>query len=155
MEAKDPYISGKVSTDAYAQKCPVQGVVVAVLRGSVPDRGLSLIPQPSRAVRQGEVHELIVTPEDAGPGDRVAQIAYLAFVEFNNGGVILSGDLVTEASGAVLGVLSGYDMSHYPNHMNIVLRGDLRSGEERGLPLGTKVSFAKRPRDPQPKGGST
>ena len=39
---------------------------------------------------------------------------------------------------------AGFDMSHFPNHMNIVVRGEPRSGEERGISLNTKVSFLMR-----------
>jgi len=139
----DPYVSKKVTSNAYVDKVPLEGVVVAVLRGTVPDRGLELIPQPSRTVSKGEVHELIVTPEPVSPGDRVGSIAYLAFVEFQQGGVLLAGDKVC-IEGEEIGELAGFDMSHFPNHMNIVLRGDLRCGEKRGISLNTKVTFLMR-----------
>lgn len=141
--SSDPYTSGKVTTDAYAEKVPLESAVVAVLRGTVPNRGLDLIPQPSRVVSGGEVHELIFTPEPASPGSHVGSIAYLAFVEFRNGGVLLSGDMVV-VDGEEVGELAGFDMSHFPNHMNIVIRGELRSGEERGVSLSSKVSFRMR-----------
>ncbi len=143
MADNDPYTTNKVTSDAYVDKVPLEGVVVAVLRGTVADRGLELIPQPSRAVSKGEVHELILTPEAASPGERVRAIAYLAFVEFLTGGILLSGDKVC-VGGQEIGDLVGFDMSHFPNHMNIVARGDLRSGEERGISLYTKVLFRMR-----------
>jgi hypothetical protein len=139
----DPYTTKKVTSNAYADKVPLEGVVVAVLRGTVADRGLELIPQPSRAVSKGEVHELILTPEAVSPGDRVGAIAYLAFVEFQSGGVLLAGDKLF-VDGEEIAELVGFDMSHFPNHMNIVARGDLRSGEERGISLNSKVTFLMR-----------
>ena len=66
-----------------------------------------------------------MTPEPASPGSRVGSIAYLAFVEFQNGGVLLSGDKVF-VDGDEVGEVAGYDMSHFPNHMNLVVRGELR-----------------------------
>lgn len=143
MKANDPYTSKKVTANAYAKKVPLEAKVVAVLRGTVADRGLELIPQPSRAVSKGEVHEVILTPEPASPGSRVGSIAYLAFVEFQNGGVLLSGDKVF-VDGDEVGEVAGYDMSHFPNHMNLVVRGELRSGEDRGISLSSNVSFRMR-----------
>ncbi len=140
MAGNDPYTSNKVTSSAYADKVPLEGNVVAVLRGHVADRGLVLIPQPSRAVIRGEVHEVILTSEQASPGSRVGAITYLAFVEFLSGGVLLSGDKVL-VDGKEIGEVAGFDMSHFPNHMNIVVRGDPRSGEERGISLSTRVSF--------------
>lgn len=143
MAKNDPYTTKKVTSNAYVDKVPLEGAVVAVLRGTVADRGLELIPQPSRAVSKGEVHELILTPEPVSPGDRVKAIAYLAFVEFQAGGVLLAGDKVS-VDGQEIGELVGFDMSHFPNHMNIVIRGDLRSGEERGISVNTKIMFRMR-----------
>jgi len=143
VASNDPYTTKKVTSDAYADKVPLEGKVVAVLRGTVANRGLDLIPQPSRAVSKGEVHEVILTSEPVAPGSRVGAIAYLAFVEFQSGGILLSGDKVY-AGGQEIGELAGFDMSHFPNHMNIVVRGEPRSGEERGISLNTKVSFLMR-----------
>lgn len=143
MTPNDPYTTKKVTSGAYAQKTCLLASVVAVLRGTVSKRGLNLIPQPSRAVSRGEVHELIITQEPASPGGQVDSIAYLAFVEFQNAGVLLSGDRVF-VDGKEIGELAGFDMSHFPNHMNVVVKGDLRSGEERGISLDSKVSFLMR-----------
>ena len=115
--------------------------VAAVLRGQVPDRNMDLIPQPSRAVKAGDIHEIILTDECATPGSRVGRVAYLAFVEFQSGGILLYGDKVYIGDEPIAELL-GYDLSHFPNHMNIVARGDLRSGEERGLRPGDMIVFA-------------
>ncbi len=140
MATHDPYVRGNLATDAYAAKADLRGSVVAVLRGVLLDRNLELIPQPSRAVLQRDVHELIITNEPAGPGSRVARVAYLAFVEFHNGGVLLQGDRVS-IGGIAVGHLAGFDLSHWPNHMNLVVRGDLLSGEDRGIGLQMPVTF--------------
>lgn len=109
---------------------------------------MDLIPQPSRAVKAGDVHEIILTDEGASPGSKVGRVAYLAFVEFQNGGILLYGDKVY-AGDEPIAELLGYDLSHFPNHMNIVARGDLRSGEERGLRPGDTIVFAQGRRDPR------
>ncbi|MBC7338376.1 MAG: hypothetical protein H5U04_00675 [Firmicutes bacterium] len=101
---------------------PVTGVVVAVLAGSLPDRGLELIPQPSRVLCRGEVHELILTTEEAAPGSRVDAISYLGFFEVKQGGVVVVGDDL-RVRGSVIGEIAGFDATHLPNHLNVVVRG--------------------------------
>lgn len=136
MATNDPYVKKLVTTDFYAQKLPLEGRIVAVLRGTVEGRNLELVPQPSRAVKAGEIHEFIATKEDAAPGSKVSQIAYLCFVEFETGGILLRGDEVV-LDGKMVGTIAGFDMSHHPNHMNIVVKVEsLLSGEDRGLKSG-------------------
>ncbi len=136
----DPYVRKQFTVNAYASKIDLHGRVVAVLRGTLENRNLELIPQPSRVVLQGDVHELILTDEKAGPGARVGRVAYVAFVEFRNGGVLVREDEVS-IGGQIVGRLAGFDLSHAPNHMNVVLGGDLVCGEERGLSVGMEVTF--------------
>jgi hypothetical protein len=132
-----------IGADAYAAKVPVSGRLVVVLRGHVARRRLALIPQPSRAVVVHAVHELIATDEPrVGPGATVNRIAYLGFVEFQQGGVVLIGDEV-RVGRRLLGRVAGYDVTHMPNHMNIVIAvARVVSGEELGLRLGARVVFA-------------
>jgi hypothetical protein len=87
------------------------------------------------------VHELIITEEKTGPSGRADKVAYLGFVEFSRGGVMLIGDEVRIA-GDLLGTIAGYDETHMPNHLNIVLTGaPATSGVERGIALGQRVEF--------------
>ncbi|MGI6660793.1 MAG: DUF6917 domain-containing protein [Bacillota bacterium] len=140
MSNADPYTRKLVNPSYYAQRNELVAKVVAVLRGQLDNRNLQLIPQPSRAIRQGEIHELIVTDENAAPGCQVQRIAYVAFVEFLNGGVLLHKDSVLTEKGC-LGTIAGYDLAHFPNHMNVALQGSLESGEDRGLEVGMQVVF--------------
>ncbi|HHW27575.1 MAG TPA: hypothetical protein GXX23_09650 [Firmicutes bacterium] len=140
MTTEDPYVRKKFAVNAYASKNDLHGTVVAVLRGTLQDRNLGLIPQPSRVVLRGDIHELIATDEEAAPGSNVGRVAYVAFVEFHNGGVLVRGDQVV-IGGQVVGHLAGFDLSHAPNHMNVVVGGSLVSGEERGLQVGMEVLF--------------
>lgn len=136
MQESDPYIRKLVTADFYAQKLPLKGRIVAILRGTIRGRDLQLIPQSSRAVRAGEIHEFVATREKAVPGARVSEIAYLCFVEFENGGVVLTGDELV-FGGRSVGAIAGFDLSHQPNHMNIVVKVEsLMSGEELGLECG-------------------
>jgi hypothetical protein len=76
-----------------------------------------------------------------GPSGRADRVAYLGFVEFSQGGVLLTGDEVRIGS-TLVGTIAGYDETHMPNHLNIVLTGSpWSSGVERGIALGQAVSF--------------
>lgn len=142
---KEPYSTGMLKFDPYAKKQPVVGRIVAVLRGRLDNRGLSLIEPRSRALRTGEIHELIVTDEkEAAPGKTVNRIAYIAFIEIVQPGVIVHNDTVRLGNGEKLGVLIGFDETHMPNHENIVIHSDrLLSGEELGLELQGVIVFER------------
>lgn len=138
---KDPYAAGKFAANPYADKTDVAGSLVAVLRGKLADRGLELIKPISRCIRRDEIHELILTDEDARPGGRVNSIAYLGFAEFASGGVIVAGDAV-HLGGRPIGTLAGFDETHAPNHLNIVIRtDDLTDGVGQGARLGMALTF--------------
>jgi len=139
----DPYRNKMFKADPYYAKTILEGKLVVVLDGEYPKRGLSLIPQPSRAISVHQVHELIVTDQDAEPGSTVDPIAYLGFVEFGQGGVMVSGDRV-EVNGEDIGYICGFDETHMPNHLNIVVRGQRVSGRERGFKLEQQVRFIKK-----------
>ena len=142
---KEPYSAGMLKFDPYAKKQPVIGKVVAVLRGRLDNRSLSLIEPRSRALRSGEIHEILMTDEkEASPGKTVNRVAYIAFVEIVQAGVIVSNDIVRLADGRQIGKLVGFDETHMPNHQNIVIYSDqLISGEELGLEIGETIVFEK------------
>lgn len=142
----DPYKTGMFVSDPYAKKKEVRGRLVAVLDGVYDGRGLELIPQPSRVLCRDEIHELILTDQvEASPGARVDRIAYVAFFEVLEGGVVLAGDEVV-AAGAILGTVAGFDLTHAPNHLNIVMYGgDRRSGARWELELDGEVTFRRGP----------
>jgi enamine deaminase RidA (YjgF/YER057c/UK114 family) len=143
---RDPYAEGAFSQTPYSSKRPVRGTVVAVLRGRLEQRGLELIRPGSRALCRGEIHELILTDQsEVGPGDRVDRIGYLAFFEVTGAGVVIGSDRL-ELAGHGFEVV-GFDLTHTPNHLNIVVRADhRRSGEELGLVPGDRVVFSMRER---------
>jgi hypothetical protein len=143
-ERRDPYLRGSLPA-RFVHHRPVTGVVVAVLAGSLPDRGLELIPQPSRALCRGEVHELILTTEEAGPGSRVNAISYLGFFEVKQGGVVVAGDDV-RVKGSVVGEIAGFDVTHMPNHLNVVVRGKVAlDGVAWRFGLGDQVVIGTSP----------
>ncbi len=139
----DPYQNQLLNTGSpCAAHLPVPARLVCILHARAEARGLSLAPFPSRAVLKHEVHELILTAEAAAPGQTVNRIAYLAFFEVLESGILWAGDTIRLGE-QVLGQLAGYDMTHMPNHMNIILRSSepLQTGLELGLELGQLLRF--------------
>lgn len=142
VNESDPYRNQMFKTDPYYAKSVLGGRLVVILDGQYPQRGLKLIPQPSRAICRYQIHELIVTDQQAGPGATVDPIAYLGFAEFSQGGVLVAGDRLLIA-GEEIGVVAGFDETHMPNHLNIVLRGERISGRGRNLVLDQQIQFIK------------
>ena len=144
MEAnsKDPYVAGGLPDHWDSPHTPLEATFVCVLKHSLESRGLNLILNRSRGIRRHDVHELIVTDEDdAAPGGEVNRIAYIGFVEFSTGGLLVAGQPVA-VNGETIGEIAGFDETHMPNHQNIVLKGTPRlSGYDRGYRLGDRVGF--------------
>lgn len=136
----DPYARNLVNRSFYHAKSAIRTKVVVVLTGALENRGLELIKPISRAFPKGTIIELIGTDEqDAAPGGNVQRIAYLAFVELADGGVIVAGDAVT-AKGIQIGAIAGFDDTHMPNHQNTIVRMQTRkSGAEIGLAPGDEI----------------
>lgn len=123
------------------KKKQLQGNVVVVLDGKYEERGLKLIAQRSRCLLANEVHEMILTEENAEPGDTVNKIAYLGFFAVKESTVIVVGDEL-KVGGKVIGKIAGFDETHMPNHYNIVINTDQRiSGKERDLEIGDEVTI--------------
>ena len=143
MTTIDPYQAGMFKNNPYARKRDILGELVVILDGRLEERNLHLIAPISRALMQGEIHELIITDEEnAGPNKKANRIAYLGFFEISQGGVMVSGDNLFVADNKV-GTIAGFDITHMPNHLNIVIYSENRvSGFDQGLTLGTKVRCA-------------
>lgn len=139
----DPYARNMFGQfNPYYAKTPLHGRLVVVLDGVFEERGLQLIRQSSRAIKAAEIHEFIITDEQVSPGDTVNRIAYLGFAEFKTGGVVIVGDPVFIGNQQV-GTIAGFDETHMPNHLNIVLSGLRKPGKEFDLTLDTRISIGK------------
>lgn len=140
----DPYAANKLDTKyPCADKNVVDGKLCVILDARARDRGLELVVYPSRAVQKHEIHEIILTAEaGAAPGAKVNNISYLGYFEVLESGVLWVGDRVL-VDGRQVGTLAGYDMTHFPNHMNIIIKieGALFTGLEAGLQVGAPISF--------------
>lgn len=140
----DPYKSGMFKKNPYAKKKPCLGRLVVQLDGRMEGRKLQLMTPISRAFLAGDIHELIVTDEEeAGPGKEVNRIAYWGFFEVTQGTVVVKGDTV-RIGDKVIGTIAGFDETHMPNHLNIIVKAaDRKTGVELGLELDDQVTIIK------------
>jgi hypothetical protein len=136
----DPYKRNLVNSTFYHSKKDIVCEVVVVLDRKLENRGLNLIHPISRAFSSGTIIELIATDEaSATPGNSADNIAYIAFVELKNSGVLLTGDPVIW-NDKEIGIIAGYDDTHMPNHQNTILSVKERiPGKEMGLKIGDEI----------------
>jgi len=127
-----------------AAATPLNARVVTIIDLTREDRRLQLEPWTSRVIRCGEIHELITTDETSSRNSSVVdKVAYLAFVEFTHGGVIFVGDVLRHGDSA-FGYIRGFDYTHMPNHMNIVVQVSERAtGAELCWRLGDRMEFVR------------
>jgi len=136
-----PYDPRLITPSVYGDRRPVTGKVVALLHITFEDRGLELIQSRSRALLKNEIHELMVTDEEAAaPGGGADHVSAIAFFEVEQGGLAVVGDEVTVA-GNFLGHIAGYDMTHMPNHMNVLVRSE--SLETPSIEVGDRLEIKK------------
>ncbi len=120
--AEPPYDPNLITPSVYGSRRPVTGELVALLHITFDERGLAFIQSRSRALLKGEIHELMVTDEeDAAPGGGADRVSAIAFFEIEQGGLAVVGDEVS-VGGAALGTLAGFDVTHMPNHINVVVK---------------------------------
>ena len=135
-----PYDFKRIPPSVYGDKRPVEGEVVAILHVEFEDRGLEFIQTKSRTVKLNEIHELMITDEqDSAPGGGANRVRAIAFFEITKSGLIVVGDQVT-IEGRNLGTLAGYDVTHMPNHINVVVKAETL--DEPVLRVGDRVRFA-------------
>jgi len=133
-----PYDFKRITPGVYGNRRQVEGEVVAILHVSFQDRGLRLIETKSRAVRLHEIHELMITDQEAAPGGGADRVRAVAFFEVTEPGLIVAGDRVTVGTKR-LGTLAGYDETHMPNHMNVVVKAPTL--DEPRIKVGDRVRF--------------
>jgi len=137
----EPYKAGLVKNVKFVDKTIVKCSVVAVMKGEIPNRNLELIHPASRAVKQNEVIEIAATNEvKASPGSIVESVHYLGFAEVLTSGVICVNDLL-ECDGNTIGTVAGFELGHYPNHMNIVIKLGSEKKAIPTLPLKSQIVF--------------
>jgi hypothetical protein len=134
-----------VTLATYAANRPVAGAVVTVLDSSHEARGLKLISTYSRALPKNSIHELIATDEiGKKPGDTANRIAYLAFFEVTRGGCVIVGETLF-VDGKPIGPIIGFDETHEPNHINIIIGVEKRqTGPQLKISVGGKIKFTRK-----------
>lgn len=134
-----------VTLATYAANRPVTGAVVTVLDSTHEARGLKLISTYSRALKKNSIHELIATDETGRkPGDAANRIAYLAFFEVTCGGCVVVGETLF-VDGKPVGQILGFDETHEPNHINIIIGvAERKTGSRLKIKLGSKIKFARK-----------
>ena len=137
-----PYDPRLITPSVYGDRRPVLGEIVALLHITFQDRGLKLIQARSRALLKNEIHELMITDEEgAAPGGGADRVSAIAFFEVRRGGLAVVGDEVT-IGGRALGTLAGFDMTHMPNHMNLLVKST--SLEEPPIRVGDEVRLRRK-----------
>ena len=140
MRPNDPFLTQPGPYNWDRPHASPQGRLVAVLDESGEDWDLKLMRNLSRAAKDTEINELVVTDEEAKPGGSVSRGAAVAFVEFTSGGMLIEGDRI-EVNGELLGEIAGFDETFMPNHQTIVLRAAERTtGRQRGYSLDDTVT---------------
>ena len=79
----------------------------------------------------------VITPTGSSTGAN--RVRAIAFFEITKPGLIVVGDQVT-IEGRNLGTLAGYDVTHMPNHINVVVKAETL--DEPTLRVGDRVRFA-------------
>ena len=129
------------NTDS-AVKRQVRGTLIYVGASRTNERWMQLEEYRTRALLRGEIHELILS-SGAGlrPGAKVRDVTLVGFFEVDVGGIAVFGDELW-AGEQRLGTLAGFDLTHFPNHFNIVVFTEAASsGAELGLDVGTPIRF--------------
>lgn len=139
--SKTPYNPNLLTPEVYGNRRPVLGKIIALLHITFDERKLELVSARSRGLRKYEIHELMVTDEiTARPGGGVDRVSAIAFFEINEGGLVVVGDKIS-IGGRYLGKVAGYNMTHMPNHMNLLVKAD--SLEVDPLKIGEKIEIRK------------
>ena len=141
----DPYAEGIVSKKLHIFKDPILAKAIGILTNAAKGRNMVLIPNSSRAVLYNEVHELVCTTENRKQGETVNNVAYLAFIVFEESGVIAVDDILI-TDGVEMGRVIGFNEIHMPNHINIVIQThELTTGIQAGWQPGTPICFKRPP----------
>jgi hypothetical protein len=114
----------------------------AVMRHRRTRRGMRPAEWKTRCIRAGEIHEVILCAPGVPRGQPVDDVSYLGFTEILRGGLLALGDELHTAN-RLMGVVYGFDETHYPNHYNILIAAaSLVTGEDIQLRAGQSVVFA-------------
>lgn len=139
----DPYKKKLTNPIKFLKKVPVTAKVIAVLSGTIEKREMEVIYPETRALRYGDIFELCCTDEDISPGSKINKVSYLGFLEVTQGGILKVGDeVIILNKGEFLGTIGGFNESHAPNHINVILSsGKILITDFKGLKLKENLQF--------------
>jgi hypothetical protein len=131
----EPYLD--TNTKSIIFKPPIASILCSVHGTRRNNRGMKPIVQRTRCVEQGSIHEIIIVEERVvKEKGLIEETAYIGFTQFLTGGLLECGDSVY-LNNMLLGELAGFDDTHMPNHLNILVQ---RSNLVTGIDL--KCSFS-------------
>lgn len=114
----DPYSS---NIDSVIVKQDLIGRIVTIHGTVRRNRGLNIIIQKTRAIKKGEIHELIITNNNILNSNRIIDdVAIIGFMEFLTTGLIKTGDKLYVRNNKI-GEIIGFNETHMPNHQNIII----------------------------------
>lgn len=142
--SKEPYKAGLIKENPFCEKKEILGEILAVLNLILEERGMLLIDPISRALPKNSICELAITDEDTtGPGQLVNNVGYIGFFEVKSGGVALVGDTISIREKKI-GRLVGFDTTHSPNHLNLVVKNKkVTTGEQLKLQINDPVTIKR------------
>lgn len=142
--SREPYKLGLIRRDPYKAKREILGEIIAILDVIIDNRGMKLIEPISRALIKNSICEIAITDEkDASPGKIVNHVGYIGFMEVKKGGVAVIKDKVY-INDKLIGVIAGFDTTHAPNHITLLLKTDkISTGSKLNLKIGDKVKILK------------
>jgi hypothetical protein len=121
---------------------PVEITFVMVLGHDRADREMEKGSFLTRCVQAGEVHELVAVSAKTLDKGKYRGASYLGFVTFNGPAVIYVGESLL-IHGKQIGVLGGFDYTHFPNHMNILIETEQpANGRTLGITVGQSGEFS-------------
>ena len=134
----DPY---STNIDSIIAKQDLIGRLVTIHGTIRRNRGLKLIIQKTRAIKKGEIHELILTNNIVDNDRIINDAAIIGFVEFLTSGLLKAEDKLFIRNKEI-GTIIGFDETHMPNHQNILIYSKIfKPGLDLELHCGNVVYF--------------
>ncbi len=117
----------------YSSKSSIKFRIKAVMKNKRIDRKLKLSEYVTRCINKNQLHEFLIANDWNNDKNKLLNdISYIGFMECIECGVIEIGDNFSDDNGTIVGTIIGFDYTHMPNHMNIVLKSvSTETGKER------------------------
>ena len=146
---RDPYEDGLIDKDPFSKVASIKFKIVAVLDISFENRRMDLMDTFSRSIVKNSVVEFALTSEkNIRPGKIVDSVQYIGFGAAQMSGQATVGRKVS-IEGHYIGTVLGFNDTHSPNHLNVVIGNESRYGikylNEKELKLGDLLNIKSHP----------